>query len=260
MVARRSRLAHIQTCSTLNECPKICADAAFPPFLDYRLWDDGPPALLHDLPAESQLPLGNQLMSPKTLNVACVGSQIILLAVSFNGLSATLGWSVSIDSPIHIEASHRSTTAWAPPYFFMWSLSELVVLTLVFEQLVRNRTNAVWHRFPSLGGLATSSDTRYSLRLHQFLIALVVLGPLYAGGRFLKKTLEADVYCGSARTIGEWWEHFVRHGNGARCWLDGQATGVEYFPPTEAWGFLAAFIAAAFFWGLAIRRSIERPL
>ena len=93
-------------------------------------------------------------MSPRILTTACVAAEIILLAVSFNGMSATLGWGITIESPVKFEAHERTTTAWAPVFAVCWLLAESAVLLLTFEQVIRHSGRSPWLRVPSLVGLS----------------------------------------------------------------------------------------------------------
>jgi hypothetical protein len=193
-------------------------------------------------------------VSSKILTAACIAAQVILLAVSFNGLGATLGWGVSIESPIRFDAHERSTTAWAPVFMVCWLLAESAVLILLLEQLARHKRRAPWLRMPSLGGLSETPGSRFGLRLHQALILFVVIGPLYSGGHFLLKTLSASVVCENGARINTLADHFVGVGSAnTRCWLDGAEHGVEYFPRWEAWIFCFSFISVAALWGYVLR-------
>lgn len=84
----------------------------------------------------------------------------------------------------------------------------------------------------------------------------MIVTPLYAGGRFLTKTLTANVQCGGTWLISNWLEHFTEHSQGERCWLDG--AGVEFFPPWEAWTFLIALLAVLLPWGVAVRKLTKQ--
>jgi hypothetical protein len=170
-------------------------------------------------------------MSPKVLTAACVGAQIILLAVCFNGLSATQGWGISIESPIHFEAGHRTPTAWAPVYFVCWFAAQMAILILSLEQLARHQDRPAWLRMPSLGGLSETSGSPFGYRLHQALVILIPLTSLYAGGHFVRVTLGAKVIC-----------------EPAICWLDDTKHGVQFFPPWESWAFCAGYLGVAMAW------------
>jgi hypothetical protein len=177
----------------------------------------------------------------------------------FNGMSATLGWHINIESPIHFERQDRSTTAWAPVFMVCWVLAESAVLVLAFEQIMRYRSKSPWLRMPSLGGRADLAGSRLGLRLHQALILWIAIAPLYAGGRFLIVTLTAVVNCGETLKIHTLAEHLTLTGPaGVRCWLDGAERGVEYFPRWEGWAFLVAFTAIVFAW-LALLRLLTKP-
>jgi hypothetical protein len=174
-------------------------------------------------------------VSPKILTAACIGAQIVLLAVSFNGLSATLGWGINLESPVHFDKEHRTTTAWAPVYFVCWLLSQATLLTLIFEQLARHRQRQPWLRVPSLGGLSDTRGSVFGHRLHQVLILLIFVAPLYAGGRFMLVTLRATVTC-----------------DAGKCWLDGFENGVQFFPPWESWAFGAGYFIVTLLWLTAL--------
>lgn len=174
-------------------------------------------------------------MSPTLLTAACVGAQIILLAVSFNGMSATLGWGISIESPIHFEAETRTAAGWAAVYFVCWCLAQAAVLVLSLEQLARHRDRPRWLRMPSLGGLSSTTGSQFGFRLHQALLVLVPLASLYAGGHFLRLTLNARVIC-----------------DPVICWLDDKDHGVQFFPPWEPWALCMGYFIVTSVWMYAL--------
>jgi hypothetical protein len=197
-------------------------------------------------------------MTTKFVTATWVGAVILLLALSINGLSATLGWHISINSPITWNDERRSTTAWAPVYFALWCLSETAVLVLCFELLRRHRKSPPWLRLPSIAGMPDSIADPFSRRLHKGLILVIVAGPLYAGGHFLAKTLAASVECAGRPVVRAWPDHFLAAPTCDRCWLDGPERGVQFYPPWEGWAFLVCYVAIMSFWVRALHRLTKK--
>jgi hypothetical protein len=200
---------------------------------------------------------------PTKLTTAWIAAQITLITVSFNGMSATLGWGLWLPSLVVLDAPNRSTTAWAPAHFPIWFAAEVAVLVLSIGLLRRNRERPPWLRLPSFAADPEGVIDRFSRLLHIGSIVFLIVAPLYAGGRFLLKTLEGDVYCEDALIVHEWLDHFRMIPTNGRCWLDGQERGIEFFVRWEAWTFLVAYVAVLIAWirilQLITRRGSQPP-
>jgi len=193
------------------------------------------------------------------LITAWIAVALLSLIESVNGMSKTLSWDLVLHSPIGMESAHRSTTAWAPIYFVEWGLIQCVLLTVTHEVLQRFRDRPRWLRLPSLVGVPRNWSSRFTRMTHVGLIALVVLGTLYAGGHFLRKTFTGTVYCDGGTLPITRWGYFLWEPAAGHCYHDGAEKGVEFFPRWEVWAFTVVYLGVLVTWGWCVWRLGFRP-
>jgi hypothetical protein len=204
-------------------------------------------------------------MSTKYFTAAWVVLATLSLIESVNGMSQTLGWGLTLQSPIEFDYDKRSTTGWAPVYYIEWLILQLPLLLFTHVLLTRNTKRPSWMRLPSLVGMPDASESSFTQRTHKVTLVLLILALLYAGGHFFRQTITAGVYCTYDLKIKTWtpeitsWkQHLALRSYKDICYMDPKGKGVQFYPPYEGYIFLISYTAIFFTWAWFFRRLIRR--